>query len=57
MHFVVIMSNNVNTEWILGGGDAFGGGYPRSSPPCMNPWSLYIIESVDSISRDERGVP
>ena len=26
----------INTEWILGG-KCFGGRYPRSPPPCMNP--------------------
>ena len=31
-YFVVIMPNNVNTEWILGG-EMLLGGYPRSSPP------------------------
>ena len=34
--FVVIMPNNVNTEWILGGKMLLGGGDIPGLPPCMN---------------------
>ena len=33
LHFVVIMPNNVNTEWIWGGGMLLGGDIPGLPPP------------------------
>ena len=57
-YFVLIMPNNVNTEWIWGGGGrkCFGGDIPGLPPPRMNPcvlchWLLcvYHVGNSDAI--------
>ena len=50
VYFVVIMPNNVNTEWILGGGKMLWGGISQVPPP-MNPCTedIHVIPHRDQI--------